>query len=71
MGKFVAYYYEGNGTEKKKIGSFNERNNAVIACADYNNEYCLDKREDRIEGLMSRDFYIIGCGPRQFSIEEE
>lgn len=70
MAKYVGYYHNDDG-KKEKVGVFEVRENAVIACADYKSgDRCLDSREDRIEGLKNRDFYIIGCGPRQFSIEE-
>lgn len=70
MGKFVGYYDDGD--KKVKVGESTNRNEVVIMCANHaSGDYCLDKKEDRIEGLRNRDFYIIGCGPRSFSIEEE
>lgn len=68
MGKYIGYYHDGS--EKVRVHESSNRDEVVNACADYNShDYCLDKREDRINGLKDRDFYIIGCGPRQFSIE--
>lgn len=69
MGKFIGYY--NDGSIKKKVGEHDNRNEVVLMCANYaEGDYCLDKKSDRIEGLKNRDFYIIGCGPRSFTIEE-
>ena len=46
------------------------REDAINACLDYNDNYCLDSRQERYESLKIRDFYVCGCGPDELSIEE-
>lgn len=70
MSKFISFYHHDDG-RKEKIGDYSNREDAVKACVNYNShDTCLDSKQDRKEGLENRDFYIIGCGPRQLSIEE-
>ena len=73
MAKFVAQCLRSSGSRIKNVGKFNTRDEAVNALVEWaHNEidYCLDRREDRIEALQFRNTYICGCGPSKLMIKE-
>ena len=62
-----------NNEEKKVLKTHNTREAAVeelINYADKNVSYCLDTKEERMEALESRNWYVCGCGPAELFIEE-
>ena len=67
---FKAIFVNKNG-ERIVIGTFNEREKAVNSCIEYRGNYCLDNERERRECLEVRDFYVLGCGPEEFLIEED
>ena len=67
--KFKAIFKRSDGT-LRTIKVTNTRDEAVDACVNYNDDYCLDSKKDRIDALEYRDFYVIGCGPTSLIIEE-
>ena len=55
------------------LGTFEKREKAVdelIRYGDKNISYCLDCKEDRINALQLRNWYVCGCGPYEMIIEE-
>ena len=73
MAKFIAQCLRSTGSKIKEVGVFNTREEAVnelVEWAHHEIDYCLDKREDRIEALQFRNTYICGCGPSKLMITE-
>jgi hypothetical protein len=73
MTKFKATSTKNHSSRPKNLGIFNTRDEAVdalITYADKEIDYCLDRLEDRLEGLQCRNTYICGCGPTKLMIEE-
>jgi hypothetical protein len=68
---FEGFYKPSGDSREKLIVRSKDRESCVkqlvSACP---HDYCLDSPEDRISALMVRDFYTLGCGPKQFFIKE-
>lgn len=73
MIKFKATLIRSHSARPKNLGTFDTRDEAVDALVKYADreiDYCLDRIEDRIDGLQCRNTYICGCGPTKLMIEE-
>ena len=68
---FEGFYKQNSDSREKLIVRNTDRiecvKQLVAACP---HDYCLDSPEDRIAALSVRDFYTLGCGPKQFFIKE-
>ena len=71
MGTFKAIFIDEEGGRHVIASNLKNREQAVTACVEFRGNYCLDKKEDRIKALSTRNFYILGCGPEEFAIEQE
>ena len=69
MSKVKAIFKRNDGKEEV-IKVCKTRDEAIDACINYTSNYCLDTKEDRINALKVRDFYVLGCGPEQFILEQ-
>lgn len=70
---YKAFIKKEIDSDKECLGTFKTRDlavDALIRYGDRNISYCLDSKEDRINALELRNWYICGCGPCEMSIEE-
>lgn len=71
--EFKTFFKRDNHNEPTFVGRQNDRKKAVMELVNYAEkqiDYCLDSKEDRINSLMTRNWYVCGCGPSELIIEE-
>lgn len=72
--KLTIYNSSNHNINFKVIGTYNSHEDAVTKGCEYafnrGMTSSCEKREDIIDALTNRDFYMLAYGPRELEIEE-